>query len=128
MKEARVFHVESLEQQQRFLQFVSAQTPPYQAELGPIREQRTMSQNSRLWALHALASKATGHTAEEMHEFALCRHFGSQDVKVGGIIRQIPNKRSSARERKEFSEFMETTESWYASEFGIWLGQDERAA
>lgn len=116
--------MESLEQQQRFVQFVGAQKPPYQAELGPIREQRTMSQNSRLWALHALAAKSTGHSAEEMHEFALCRHFGSQDVKVGGVIRQIPNKRSSTRERKEFSEFMETTESWYASEFGIWLGQE----
>lgn len=122
---SRTFQIETEEQSIRFVQYVQAQKPPYQAELGPIREQRSMSQNSRLWALHALAAKSTGHSAEEMHEFALCRHFGSHDVKIGGIIRQIPNKRSSTRERKEFAEFMETTESWYAADFGVWLGQDE---
>lgn len=123
----RRFVIETEDQAIRFRQFVQAQKPPYQAELGPIREQRSMSQNSRLWALHALAAKSTGHSAEEMHEFALCRHFGSAEVKIGGIVRQIPNKRSSTRERKEFAEFMETTESWYAADFGVWLGQEETA-
>jgi hypothetical protein len=61
-----------------------------------------------------------------MHEEALCRHFGYTEHRMPtGWIKRVPLKRSSVREKKEFSEFMESTEAWYASEFGVWLGQDE---
>ncbi len=115
-------------QRQRFKQWLDRQDLPAQVEVGPVRQPRSLTQNARLWALHGIAAKATGHSAEEMHEFALARHFGSREVKLGGVVRQIPLKRSSAREKKEFGEFMEATESWYAAEFGVWLGMNEVAA
>jgi hypothetical protein len=83
--------------------------------------------NARLWALHTLAANHTGYSPEDMHEFCLCKHFGFQEKEVtdpltGEItVKRIPNKRSSARNTKEFAEFMEASEAWYISEFGVFL-------
>lgn len=63
----------------------------------------------------------TGHSAEEMHEFALMRYFGTREIEVAGITRAVPLKRSSMRDRREFAAFMESTEAWYIDEFGVWL-------
>jgi len=89
--------------------------------LGPWKDKRSLDQNARLWKLHSMAAEITGHSPEEMHEFALCRHFGYEEKSCGGIVRRIPLKRSSTRDKAEFSAFMEATESWYGSEFGVWL-------
>ena len=91
----------------------------------PYVPQRTSAQNARLWALHTKAAGVTGYSPEEMHEFALMRHFGHKEIEVGGIVRRIPQQRSSMRNKKEFRDFMEATEAWYIDEFGVWLGQDE---
>ncbi len=93
-------------------------------------ERRSTSQNRRLWALHKKAGDHLGYSAEDMHEFALCRYFGFSEQRAtnadGEIIsRHVPIKRSSARDVKEFAEFMEATESWYIAEFGVFLGDDE---
>lgn len=91
------------------------------------RPKRSNVANARLWALHALAAEATGYSAEDMHEFALCRHFGFEAVEVIDPLthkkesRRIPLKRSSLRNTKEFTAFMEQTEIWYISEFGVFL-------
>lgn len=87
----------------------------------PYIERRTHEQNARLWLLHSKASEVTGYVPEELHEISLCRFFGFQEIKLGGITRQIPLKRSSMRNKKEFGEFMEATEAWYVSELGVWL-------
>jgi hypothetical protein len=89
--------------------------------LRPYTPQRTSSQNARLWLLHTKAADVTGYSAEEMHEFALMRHFGSKEIQVGDLSRTVPLKRSSARNRKEFGKFMEETEAWYIADFGVWL-------
>jgi hypothetical protein len=89
-------------------------------------EKRSLEQNALLWAWHSAAAKHTGHSSEEMHEFALMRHFGTQEIKVGELVRLVPLKRSSMRNKKEFNEFLESTVSWYISDFGLYL--DERAA
>lgn len=68
-----------------------------------------------------MAAKETGYTVEELHELALARHFGTKEIEVGGFTRVVPLKRSSTREKKEFSEFLEATEAFYASELGLWL-------
>lgn len=94
---------------------------PWLVTVEPYHERRTLEQNARLWLLHTKASQATGYAPEEMHELALCRFFGFQDIELGGIKRQVPLKRSSQRDKKEFAEFMEATESWYISELGVWL-------
>ena len=94
------------------------------------RKKRSNPANSRLWALHTLAANHTGYSPEEMHEHALARHFGFDEKEVidpltGEVERKrIPLKRSSSRDTKEFAEFMESTESWYITAFGVFLGDD----
>lgn len=102
----------------------------WDVQIKPHVERRSLKANARLWALHSKAAAHLGYSAEDMHEFALCRHFGHAEQKVmapGGelILRQVPLKRSSARDAKEFAAFMEATEAWYISEFGVFLGGDE---
>lgn len=124
---SRTFQIEKPGQCSFLVQFLMRRELPFQVEVGPIREQRTISQNSRLWALHTLASKETGHTPEEMHEIMLCKHFGSKEIEAGGQRLTVPLKRSSTRDKAEFREFLESVESFYASELGVWLGQEDGA-
>ncbi len=125
---SRTFIIQTVDQRERLKQFIDRRELPFQLDIGEIREQRTHSQNARLWALHTLAGNQVGMSPDEMHEEALCRHFGYTEVKMPtGWIKRIPLKRSSTREKQEFREFMDATETWYASEFGVWLGQEEMA-
>lgn len=121
----RSFQIEDGMQQQRLIQWLSKQPVPFQVDFGPIREQRTLPQNARLWALHQLASKETGYLPDELHELMLCKFFGTKEIEVGGIRRQVPLKRSSTREKAEFREFLDSVETFYASELGVWLGQED---
>ena len=87
---------------------------------------RSSAQNRRLWKLHGLAAEVVGCTADQMHEDMLCEIFGYDQVQMpSGDLRRIPLKRSSERNKKEFMEFLDRVESFYASELGVWLGQDE---
>lgn len=122
---SRTFHIEQPEHRDRLIAFLAKRELPFQIEYGPIREQRSVSQNSRMWALHTLASKETGYTPDELHELMLCKFFGTKEVELGGIKRTVPLKRSSARDKQEFREFLDSVETFYASELGVWLGQDE---
>ena len=119
---SRTFIIQTLDQRDRLKQFIDRRDLPFQLDIGEIREQRTTSQNARLWKLHTLAGNHVGMGPDEMHEEALCRHFGYTEVRMPtGWIKRIPLKRSSTREKQEFREFMDATETWYASEFGVWL-------
>lgn len=124
MIESRSFAIEKVEQRDRLLSFLGKRDVPFQCDIGPIRKQRTLSQNNRLWALHTLASKETGYTPEELHELMLCKFFGTKEIELGGVRRTVPLKRSSAREKREFREFLDNVENFYASELGVWLGQN----
>ena len=124
---SRSFQIEDELQRQRLVQWLSKQAVPFQIEFGPIREQRSLPQNARLWALHQLAAKETGYSPDELHELMLCKFFGSQEIELGGIKRTVPLKRSSTREKSEFREFLDSVENFYASELGVWLGQEEAA-
>jgi hypothetical protein len=108
---------------ERFKQFLDRQPFPLQVETGPVRHQRSTSQNSRLWALHGMAAKETGHSADELHELMLCKHYGTREIEVGGVRMTVPLKRSSTREKQEFRDFMDFVENFYASELGLWLEQ-----
>lgn len=120
----RTFRIEDELQRQRLQQFIGAQKPPFQVDVGPIREQRTVSQNSRLWALHQMASQATGYTPDEMHELMLKKFFGTKELEVRGVRMEVPAKRSSTREKQEFRAFLDNVENFYASELGVWLGME----
>lgn len=105
----------------RYVGRLALEDGPLELIVRPHIARRTGAQNARLWLLHQRAAQLTGHSPEEMHEFALMRHFGTHEIQVGAISRQVPLKRSSARDRKEFAEFMEATEAWYIAELGVWL-------
>lgn len=109
-------------QRQRLIQFLSRRSLPFQVEVGDVREQRTLAQNARLWALHNLASGITGYAPDELHELMLCKFFGTKTIELGGFQKLVPLKRSSTRNKKEFREFLERVETFYASELGVWLG------
>lgn len=95
---------------------------PLKLTVEPFRARRSNTANARLWALHQRAAEHTGMSAEEMHEIALCRFYGFEEKRVGGMIRQTPIERSSAKDVKAFAQFMEATEAWYITEFGVFLG------
>lgn len=126
----RVFIVEADRQRAHLLAFLSRQPFPFQVALGPIRERRSLSANARLWLLHTAASEVTGYTPEEAHEEMLCAHFGYTEKErvspwTGEIeIRRIPNKRSSTRDKNEFSRFMDFVENFYGEKLGVWLPND----
>ncbi|MBM3460761.1 MAG: hypothetical protein FJX76_01540 [Armatimonadetes bacterium] len=130
MKE-RSFHVQTESQRAMLSQFVLRQPIPFQATLGPFRERRSNSANSRLWLLHTAASKVTGYEPEELHELMLCKHFGFTEVERPDLLTgeltmmRVPLKRSSTRDKKEFAEFMEACEIFYGQEFGVWLSEME---
>jgi hypothetical protein len=119
------FQIEDERQRTMLQKFIQARPLPFQCEVGPIREQRTLPQNSRLWALHHLASQATGYAPDELHELMLSKFFGTKTIEVGGVVREVPAKRSSVRDKQEFREFLDNVENFYASTLGVWLGHDE---
>ena len=121
----RTFLIEEAGQRERLGQFLAKRELPFQVDVGPIREQRSLSQNSRLWALHQLASEQTGYTPDELHELMLSKFFGTKEIEVKGSRVTVPAKRSSTREKDEFRGFLDNVENFYASELGVWLGQDE---
>lgn len=94
---------------------------PLKLTVEPFRARRSDTANKRLWALHALAADHTGMSKDEMHEIALCRFYGYEEHKIGGIVRQVPCERSSTKNAAEFAKFMEATEAWYITEFGVFL-------
>ena len=118
------FVIESPDQLARLLQFLARREIPMQVDVGPVRQQRSVSANSRLWALHQMASRETGYTPDELHELMLCKFFGTKEVEVKGVKMTVPAKRSSTREKAEFREFMDNVENFYASELGVWLDQE----
>jgi hypothetical protein len=119
------FQIEDERQRMLLQKFIQARPLPFQCEVGPIREQRTLPQNALLWKCHQLAAEATGMSADELHEFMLCKFWGYEEKEFAGVVRRIPRKRSSVREKGEFSEFLEFVQSFYASELGLWVGTEE---
>lgn len=99
--------------------------PGWDVRIERHEERRSVAQNSRHWALCAKVGAHLGYTAADVHEFALCRYFGAVEQKIGGIVRQVPVKRSSKRNKKEFHDFEEATEAWAIEEWGIFLGDDD---
>ena len=106
---------------ERFKAFLGHQTLPVRVVVSKVLERRSIEQNARLWALHGLAANHLGYTPGQMHELSLCRYFGVKEIKIGMITMTVPFRRSSMRNKKEFNDYMGSTEMWYAGEFGIWL-------
>lgn len=108
----------------RFIAYLSKLdlSQPWEAILRPFIGKRTNEQNARLWKLHTLAGDHVGCSAEDMHEDMLCHFYGYTEVKMpSGDVKRKPLKRSSTRNKREFGEFMEKVEAFYATELGVFL-------
>lgn len=119
----RIWVIENADQMQRLVGYLP-KVPLEKAVEVRVRswaDDRSNAQNRRLFKLHSLAAAHTGYSTEEMHEHALCRHFGYQEQRIGSVVRVVPLKRSSTRNVREFAEFMTATEAFYATELGVWL-------
>jgi hypothetical protein len=131
VKDERTFDVETEQHREHLSKFVLRRPLPFQALLGPLRKKRSTTANARLWLLHTMAGNHLGYSPEEMHEHALCHHYGYtehelMDPLTGEIVtKRVPNERSSNKNTKEFAEFMFQTETWYGEEFGCWLPAQE---
>lgn len=73
---------------------------------------RTELQNSLIWAIYTdiirMGGEAMqGYTKEELHEFFLGLHFGTEVRPVFGKYREVPKQRSRKLSRKEFGEFVD---------------------
>lgn len=123
----RSFQVTTEQQRERLCAFLGRQAVPMLVQVGPLKKQRSTSQNARWWLLLGKAANVSGHSPEELHEICLCRHFGYTEREVTDLLtgeietKRVPLKRSSARDTKEFREFMDACEVWLGESLGVWL-------
>lgn len=120
--DSRTFTPETEAQRDYLARFIAKQPLPFQCEVGPVREARSLTQNARLWLLHTAAADVTGCSPARMHEDMLCEHYGYTEKRLpSGDLERVPLKRSSARDKKEFAVFMEFVERFYGETLGVWL-------
>lgn len=93
---------------------------PWEVLVKDYDPKRSTDSNRRLWALHQAAAAETGHSVEEMHEFAKLRFLPRHMVTVGGIRQEVASS-SAKLSKQEFREFMDRTEAFYISELGVFL-------
>ena len=102
---------------------------------GPWKSTRSSEQNNLLWGIcYPPLVERTGYTAEEIHEYALGRHFGWVDKRVPKTprnpegIESVPrrtttrdeNGKRSVLSKAEFTAFVETVER-IAAEAGVFI-------
>ncbi len=97
----------------------------YRIEVSEAKAPRTLSQNALLWAIYGEILKKGGEgmggwTADDLHEFFLCNHFGTEIREMFGKKRQVPMRRSSRLPKLEFSDFVESILRFMA-EKGVYI-------
>jgi hypothetical protein len=79
----------------------------------PFAKQRSLSQNATLWGvvypqiLEQGGESLAGFTGEELHDFFLIEHFGSETSELFGRKKLRPLRRSSKLTTSEFADFLE---------------------
>ena len=124
---ARTFIIDTSARMASFIRFLSKLgfDKPWKLTLEEYVGQRTLKQNNRLWKLHGLAAEVTGYSKDDLHDIMLCKHFGYSEIEFAGITKRVPFKRSSVRNKKEFKEYLDFVEMFYADTLGVWLGKDD---
>lgn len=122
-------------QRTRFMAFLMQQALPLSVEVKPYRPTRSNEQNNYLWGVcYPPLVERTGYTAEEIHEYALGRHFGWIDRKVPKTPRNLEgvasfprrttttdeNGKRSTLDKTEFSDFVATVHR-IAAEAGVFI-------
>jgi hypothetical protein len=119
----------------RYIAFLQAQALPLDVSCGPWKSTRSSEQNALLWGVcYPPLVERTGYTAEEIHEYALGKHFGWVDKRVPKTprnpegIESVPrrtttrdeNGKRSVLTKSEFAKFLETVDR-ISAEAGVFV-------
>ena len=93
---------------------------PLQVEIGREKHKRSLQALRYYWAMLNQASdqiwiEGKAYSSAVYHELAKRRFLGCIDLPGGGLVALS----SSDLSPKEFAEFVENTEAWLATEFGV---------
>jgi len=96
----------------------------WRVTIEPYKKTRSTSQNAYLWGVVYPAILAAGQldgwTAEDVHEFFLIDHFGSEVIEGFGRKRHKPLRRSSSLSTVEFMEYVAHIQQ-FCAERGIYV-------
>lgn len=111
----------------RVVAFLSAlpKDKDYELTIKEKKRTRTIDQNAKLWAIYSEILKQGGEdlagwTKDELHEFFLIEHFGSEVKSLWGKKKLRPLHRSSKLNKQEFSDLLETIFRFMA-ERGVYI-------
>jgi hypothetical protein len=84
----------------------------FRVELHEHRSTRSEKQNNCLWWVYETilemgGEMMGGYTKDDLHEFFLCSHFGTEVRTVFGKRRQVPKRRSSRLSKIEFAQLVD---------------------
>lgn len=101
----------------------------WRIEIHPHKMTRSAKQNRTLWwiydnILERGGESMGGWTRDDLHEFFLCSHFGTEIHEMFGKKRQVPKRRSSKLSKMEFAEFAEHIYRFMAEQ-GVVLPQPD---
>jgi len=104
----------------------------WRVEVHEHKPTRTGQQNRYLWSIYDQILREGGEAMggwvkEDLHEFFLLTHFGSETRELFGKKRLIPLRRSSRLNKQEFSDLVETIMRFMA-ERGVYIQSPEELA
>ena len=84
----------------------------WRVEITAFKARRSVEQNALLWSLYDDILERGGEamggwTKDDLHQFFLIEHFGSETRKIFGKRRLVPRRRSSRLSKLEFSAFVD---------------------
>ena len=84
----------------------------WKVEITEHKPTRSHSQNSLLWSIYTEILRKGGETMagwekEDLHEFFLIQHFGSEIQEMFGRKKHKPLRRSSRLNKQEFADFVD---------------------
>lgn len=98
---------------------------PFRIEVSDYKPRRSDEQNRFLWLtygkiLETGGEDMAGWTKDDLHEFFLISHFGSEVRELFGRKRHVPLRRSSKLNKMEFVDFVSFIQRFMA-ERGVYL-------
>ena len=84
----------------------------WRVEVKEAKSTRSEKQNNTLWWIYQTILEMGGEpmggwTKDDLHEFFLCSHFGTEVHEVFGKKRQVPRRRSSKLGKLEFAQYVD---------------------
>ena len=95
-------------------------TKRWRVVIEPEKKRRSLNQNALMWKWHGIVAEATGHTANEIHEWAKLTFLPPAFITIDGKTVEI-RKSTTDLDTREMSRFMDNYNAWAASEMGLVL-------